>query len=59
MRKFIGIFLLIFIVLATASFGIQFLDLGGLKDKLAAIRKANLELVEAKYYEILNKILEL
>ncbi|MFC1560024.1 radical SAM protein, partial [Candidatus Margulisiibacteriota bacterium] len=54
MKRFIAIFLLILIVFSTASFSIQFLDLGSLKDKLAAIRKANLELIEAKYYKILE-----
>ena len=54
MRKFIGIFILIIIIFSTATFAIQFLDLGNLNDKLKAIRAANLELLEAKYYKILD-----
>jgi len=53
MKKFIVFYLLI-ILISSFCFAIQFLDLGGLKEKLDAIRKANLELIEARYYKVLE-----
>jgi len=54
MRRSIAAPLLILIIASTVCFGIQFLDIGSLNDKLKEIRKANLELLKAKYWTLLE-----
>lgn len=48
-------FLVVFLLLAVSlTYSIQLLDIGSLSDKLAEIKKANLELLEAKYWTLLQ-----
>jgi pyruvate formate lyase activating enzyme len=53
MRKVFILLLFIFTVYSICS-GIQLLDIGSLSDKFKEIRKANLELLEARYWTLLE-----
>jgi pyruvate formate lyase activating enzyme len=52
-RKII-VFLVLVLLLGSLTSAIQLLDIGSLADKLKEIRKANLELMEAKYWTSLE-----
>jgi pyruvate formate lyase activating enzyme len=52
--KKITIILLLLAITISLAYSIQILDIGSLSDKLAEIRKANLELLEAKYWTLLE-----
>ncbi len=50
MKKLV-IFIVFVVFLAGLAYSIQLLDIGSLSDKLKEIRQANLQLLEAKYWE--------
>ncbi|MCX5843786.1 MAG: hypothetical protein NT022_08560, partial [Deltaproteobacteria bacterium] len=52
--KKITIIALLLAVTVSLAYSIQILDIGSLSDKLAEIRKANLELLEARYWTLLE-----
>jgi len=52
--KKITIIALLLAVTVSLAYSIQILDIGNLSDKLAEIRKANLELLEARYWTLLE-----
>ena len=52
--KKITILVLLFAIAVSLAYSIQILDIGSLSDKLAEIRKANLELLEARYWTLLE-----
>lgn len=47
-------FLVLLTLLVTLAYSLQLLDLGSLSDKLKEIRKANLELLKARYWDLVD-----